>query len=48
VPTLSKSEQEAARIALPTTSQSEGAEGGVFSHEIHVADGGEHAKEHSA
>jgi len=48
VPSLSKSEQEAARIALPTTSQSEGAEGGVFSHEIHVADGGEPAKEHSA
>ncbi len=47
VASLSKGELEAARIALPTTSQSEGAEGGVFSHEIHVHDGA-HAKEHSA
>jgi NADH-quinone oxidoreductase subunit J len=46
VDTLSKNEQEAARIALPTTSQSEGASG-VFSHEIHVGEGGE-PKEHSA
>jgi len=48
VGTLSKSEQEAARIALPSTSQSEGGVAGVFSHEIHVSDGGDHAKEHSA
>jgi NADH-quinone oxidoreductase subunit J len=48
VATLSKSEQEAARIALPSTSQSEGGEAGVFSHEIHVREGGDHAKEHSA
>jgi hypothetical protein len=49
VDTLSRSEQEAARIALPTTSQSEGASG-VFSHEIHAHEsheGGE-PREHSA
>jgi NADH-quinone oxidoreductase subunit J len=48
VATLSKGELEAARIALPSTSHTEGAGDGVYSHEIHVADpggSGGHAKE---
>jgi NADH-quinone oxidoreductase subunit J len=48
VPSLSKSEQDAARTALPSTSFTEGGADGVFSHEIHAPLDGEHAKEHSA
>jgi NADH-quinone oxidoreductase subunit J len=46
--TLSKSEQEAARTALPSTSFTEGGASGVFRHEIHLRegqDGGPRAKE---
>jgi NADH-quinone oxidoreductase subunit J len=48
VASLSKSEKDAARIALPSTSFTEGGEGGVFSHEIHVVDPDRAAKETSA
>jgi len=48
VASLSKSEQDAARTALPSTSFTEGGADGVFSHEIHVADADHGAKETSA
>jgi NADH-quinone oxidoreductase subunit J len=44
VPTMTKNERDVSLLALPSTSQAEGAGSGVFSHEIHVHEG-DHAKE---
>ncbi len=45
VASLTKNERDIALTALPSTSHLEGAGDGVFSHEIHLHDGSDHAKE---